>query len=245
MRFTRFYTGSGIKDGGFGRLDKTVKIKILKGSSIFSSLDESELAELSEIVSEKQYSPGNHVFWEGDRPDYFYILAGGRIKVSKVSASGREFVVAFFGPGDIFGEVAVFEDKPYPASAQATESTTVLAVGKDHFTKFLSRYPAVALKIINMLGSRLRDAMGRLRDLASERVEQRIAGILVMLSSKFGPELPFTRQEIADMAGTTIETTIRTMTRFKESGIIKSARGRITVLNKNSLRTISEVPPQE
>ena len=63
--------------------------------------------------------------------------------------------MAFFGPGDIFGEVAVFEDKPYPASAQATESTTVLAVGKDHFTKFLSRYPAVALKIINMLGSRL------------------------------------------------------------------------------------------
>jgi CRP/FNR family transcriptional regulator len=167
-------------------------------------------------------------------------LAGGRIKVSKVSASGREFVVAFFGPGDIFGEVAVFEDKPYPASAQATESTIVLAVSKDRFTKFLSRCPTVALKIINILGSRLRDAMGRLRDLAGERVEQRIAGILVMLSFKFGPELPFTRQEIADMAGTTTETTIRTMTRFKENGIIKSARGRITVLDKNSLRTIAE-----
>ena len=87
--------------------------------------------------------------------------------------------------------------------------------------------------------------MGRLRDLAGERVEQRIAGILIMLSSKFGPELPFTRQEIADMAGTTIETTIRTMTRFKENGIIKSTRGRITVLDKNSLRTISEAPSQE
>jgi CRP/FNR family transcriptional regulator len=172
-------------------------------------------------------------------------LAEGRIKVSKVSASGREFVVAFFGPGDIFGEVAVFEDKPYPASAQATELTTVLAVSRDRFIKFLSCYPIVALKIINMLGSRLRDSMGRLRDLAGERVEQRIAGILVMLSSKFGPELPFTRQEIADMVGTTIETTIRTMTRFKENGIIKSARGRITVLNKNSLRTISEGLPQE
>ncbi len=79
-------------------------------------------------------------------------------------------------------------------------------------------------------------------DLAGERVEQRIAGILVMLSSKFGPELPFTRQEIADMAGTTIETTIRVMTRFKENSIIKSARGRITVLDKNGLSAISERP---
>jgi CRP/FNR family transcriptional regulator len=149
-------------------------------------------------------------------------------------------VVAFFGPGDIFGEVAVFEDKPYPASAQATESTIVLAVSRDRFTKFLSNYPAVALKIINMLGSRLRDALGRLRDLAGERVEQRIAGILVMLSSKFGADLPFTRQEIADMAGTTIETAIRTMTRFKENGIIKSARGSITVLDDTNLRSIAE-----
>jgi CRP/FNR family transcriptional regulator len=225
---------------GVGRLDKTIKIKTLKGSSIFSSLDESELAELSEIISEKRFSQGDYVFWEGDLPEYFYILARGRIKVSKVSASGREFVVAFFGPGDIFGEVAVFEDKPYPASAQATESTIVLAVSRDRFTKFLSNYPAVALKIINMLGSRLRDALGRLRDLAGERVEQRIAGILVMLSSKFGADLPFTRQEIADMAGTTIETAIRTMTRFKENGIIKSARGSITVLDDTNLRSIAE-----
>jgi CRP/FNR family transcriptional regulator len=227
---------------GAGQLDKIGKTKILKRSSIFSSLDESELAELSEIVSEKKFRQGDHVFWEGDRAGYFYVLAAGRIKISKLSPSGREFVMAFFGPGDIFGEVAVFEDKPYPASAQATESTTVLVVSKDSFTKFLSRYPAVALKIINMLGSRLRDAMGRLRDLAGERVEQRIAGILVMLSSKFGPELPFTRQEIADMAGTTIETTIRVMTRFKENSIIKSARGRITVLDKNGLSAISERP---
>jgi CRP-like cAMP-binding protein len=224
------------------RLDKSGKIKILKGSSIFSSLDDSELAELSEVVTEKKFKQGDHVFWEGDRAGYFYVLAAGRIKVSKLSPSGREFVVAFFGPGDIFGEVAVFEDKPYPASAQATESTTVLVVSKDSFTKFLSRHPAVALKIISMLGSRLRDAMGRLSDLAGERVEQRIAGILVMLSSKFGPELPFTRQEIADMAGTTIETTIRVMTRFKENSIIKSARGRITVLDKNGLSAISERP---
>ena len=180
------------------------------------------------------------MFWEGDPAGYFYVLAAGRIKVSKASPSGHEFVVAFFGPGDIFGEVAVFEDRPYPASAQATESTIVLAIDKDRFTKFLSRYPAVALKIINMLGSRLRDAMGRLRDLAGERVEQRIAGILVMLSSKFGPELPFTRREIADMAGSTIETTIRTMTRFKEKGIIKSARGSLTILDKNGLQIIAQ-----
>ncbi len=162
-----------------------------------------------------------------------------------MAPSGREFVVAFFGPGDVFGEVAAFEDKPYPASAQATEPASVLAVNKEGFARFLAGNPQVALKIINMLGGRLRDALARLRDLAGERVEQRIAGILLMLSSKFGPDLPFTRQEIADMAGTTIETTIRVMARLKESCVIKSARGRITVLDKNSLRAVSEGPSRQ
>jgi CRP/FNR family transcriptional regulator len=104
---------------------------------------------------------------------------------------------------------------------------------------FLSRSPEVSLKIINMLGGRLRDAMSRLRDLAGERVEQRIAGILLMLQDKLGPELPFTRQEIADMSGTTVETAIRVMSRLTEDGVIKSTRGKITVTAPDRLNHLS------
>ncbi len=202
------------------------------------------MAELAGITSEKSYNTGVYVLWEGEAPTNFYVVADGRVKISKVSPSGKEFIVAFFGPGEIFGEVAVFENKLYPASAQAVTTSKVLNIRREDFLKFLSQSPDVAIKIINILGSRLREAVGRLRDLAGERVEQRIAGILLMLSHKLGPELSFTRQEIADMAGTTIETAIRVMSRFKEGGIIKTTRGKITIADENRLRLLSEGPPQ-
>ena len=102
----------------------------------------------------------------------------------------------------------------------------------------------VALRIISVLGERLRDTQGRLRDLAGERVEQRLAGTLLMLSSKLGTTLPFTRQEIADMAGTTTETAIRVMSRMKERGIIRSIRGKTIIIDGTKLRLLSEGPPR-
>jgi CRP-like cAMP-binding protein len=94
------------------------------------------------------------------------------------------------------------------------------------------------------LGGRLRDAQTRLLDLAGEKVEQRLASALLRLSSKLGPTLPFTRQEIADMTGTTTETTIRVMSRLKERGIIRSTRGKVIILDKEKLRLLSEGPPR-
>ena len=220
------------------------KAQVLKQSVIFSGLDEDELSELAQLAIERNFTPGEFVFWEEDVPEWFYMVAEGRIKVFKYSSSGKEFIVAFFGPGEMFGEVAVFENKPYPASAQAVAETKVLGIMKESFLSFLAARPQVALRIINVLGGRLRDAQNRLRDLAAERVEQRIAGTLLMLSSKLGPTLPFTRQDIADMAGTTTETAIRVLSRLKEGGIIRSTRGEITVLDNTKLRLLSEGPPQ-
>ncbi len=102
----------------------------------------------------------------------------------------------------------------------------------------------MALRIISVLGARLREAQNRLRDLAGERVERRIARTLFMLSSKLGPTLPFTRQEIADMAGTTTETAIRVMSQLKERGVIRSGRGRTIIIDEAKLRLLSEGPPQ-
>jgi len=144
----------------------------------------------------------------------------------------------------MFGEVAVFEGKPYPASAQVVADTKILGIKKKDFLSFLSTRPRVALSIINILGGRLRDAQGRLKDLAGERVEQRLARTLLMLYSKLGPTLPFTRQEIADMAGTTTETAIRVTSQLKDRGIIRSIRGKIIILDETKLRLLSEGPPQ-
>jgi CRP-like cAMP-binding protein len=216
---------------------------VLRRSLIFSGLDEGDLDALSKLTVRQAFKSGEFVFWEGDSPDRFYVVASGRVKVLKHSSLGKEFVVAFFGPGDIFGEVAVFEGRPYPASVQVISDTEVLGIGRDKFMAFLSGHPEVSLRIINMLGGRLREAQSRLNALAGERAEQRVAKTLLMLSAKLGQSLPFTRQEIADMSGTTIETTIRVMSRMKRAGIIRTLRGRAEILDGTRLKLLSEGPP--
>ena len=220
------------------------KPQILRSSSIFSSLNDDELTELAGLAIERSFMPNELIFWDGDAPEWFYIVAEGEVKVLKHSSLGREFTIAFFGPGEMFGEVAVFENKPYPASAQAVIETKVLVIKRVDFLSFLANRPQVSLKIINILAGRLRDAQGRLRDLAGERVEQRLAGTLVMLCSKLGPNLPFTQQEIASMTGTTGETTSRVLSQLKDRGIIHSGRSKIVILDEFKLRLLSEGPPQ-
>ena len=221
----------------------TEKTQILKKSLIFSSLNEEELSGLVDLAVERSFQPDEFIFWEDDEPDYFYVIARGRIKVVKHSSAGKEFIIAFFGPGEMFGEVAVFEGKPYPASAQAISASKVLGIKRQNFLDFLATRPQVALRIINILGGRLRDAQGRLKDLAGERVEQRLARILLMLASRMGNTLPFTRQELADMAGMTTETAIRLTSQLRKRGIIRSFRGQLIILDEVKLRALAEGPP--
>ena len=225
-----------MKNGGKG--------EILRSSSIFSSLNDDEIVELADLAIERTFQPNEFIFWDGDAPDWFYIVAEGNVKVLKHSSSGKDFIIAFFGPGEMFGEVAVLENKAYPASAQAATKTRVVGVKREDFLSFLANRPQVALRIINVLGGRLREAQGRLRDLAGERVEQRLASVLLMLSAKLGLTLPFTRQEIADMAGTTTETVIRIMSQLKDRGIVRSVRGKVIILDEAKLQLLSEGPPR-
>jgi CRP-like cAMP-binding protein len=216
---------------------------MLKQSLIFSGLKSEELEELALLCSERHLPAGESFFWEDDPPDWFYLLVEGGVKVVKHSSSGKDFIVAFFNPGDMFGEVAVFENRPYPASAQAVTDSTALGIKRMDFLTFLSRRPEVALRIITVLGGRLRDAQSRLRDLAAERVEQRLARVLLMLSSRLGNTLPFTRQDIAEMAGTTTESAIRFLSGLSTRKIIRSTRGKMVILDELKLKLLSEGPP--
>jgi CRP/FNR family transcriptional regulator len=207
-------------------------------------LNDDELSELANLAIEKSFMPNEFIFWDGDAPEWFYIVAKGKVKIIKHSSLGKEFIIAFFGPGEMFGEVAVFENKPYPASAQTVTETKVIGIKREDFLSFLVNWPQVALKIINILAGRLRDAQSRLRDLAGERVEQRLASVLLMLSAKLGNTLPFTRQEIADMVGTTTETAIRVTSHLKDRGIIRSVRGKVIILDEEKLRLLAEGPPR-
>ncbi len=221
-------------------LDLLEKAHLLGRSILFAGLAAEDLGKLAAIAAERSFSADETILWEGDPPEWFYVVAEGKVKVVKFASSGKELIVAIFTPGHTFGEVAVFDGIPYPATAISVGKSTVLGFKRDAFLKFLSENPTVALKIINLLGGRLRDAHDRLRDMAGERAEQRIANTLLMLSAKLGPTIPFTRQEIAAMTGVTTETTIRLTTRLKDSGIIDTQRGRITILDEARLKALGE-----
>lgn len=223
--------------------DRKNKADILKNSPIFFSLKDDELNELAGLAVERNVMSNEFIFWEGDAPEWFYIVTDGQVKVLKHSSSGKEFIIAFFGSGEMFGEVAVFENKPYPASAQAVNKTRIVGIKQEDFLSFLAHRPQVALRIISVLSGRLRDAQSRLKSLAGERVDQRLAGLLLMLSSKMGSTLPFTREEIAHMAGTTAETAIRVMSNFRERGFIRSVRGKVMIVDKEKLQLLSEGVP--
>ncbi len=221
----------------------TTIIGLLHKVPIFSNMSNDELQDLANITIEKVYRKGEFVFWEDDPSDWFYLIVEGMVKVYKHTSSGKEFVISYFGPGEIFGEAAVFENKPYPASAQAMRKTSLLCLGRDNFKTFIKKQPEVALKIINILSERLRMAQGRLRDIASGKVEQRLARMLLMLSIKMGDTLPFTRQEIAEMAGTTTETTIRVLSSLGKRNIIRSIRGKVIITDRERLKLLGEGPP--
>ncbi len=212
---------------------------ILGRSDLFADLNAAELEALAALAHTRRLRGGEFVFREEDPADNFYVVRRGRIKVLKHASSGKDFIIAFFNPGEMFGEVAVFGGKPYPASAQAVGSAQVLGVRREDFLNFITARPELSLRIIDVLGGRLRDAQSRLKDLAAERAEPRVARIMLMLSSRLGATLPFTRQEIADMAGITVETAIRIMGHFREEGIIDSERGSITILDEAGLRNFS------
>ena len=213
---------------------------LLSKTFLFSSLDENELGAVASFARARNVVAGETIFWEGDAPEWLYIVAEGKIKVAKYASSGKELIVAIFTQGNIFGELAVFDGKSYPASAVAQVTSRIIGIRRTDLLEFLSTNPSVTLKMINLLGTRLRDAHDRLRDMAGEKVDHRIASVLLMIADKIGPVIPFTRQEIADLSGITIETVIRVTTRLKEHSIISTTRGEITIIDKEKLKLFGD-----
>ena len=219
-------------------------LKFLNQLPIFNSLDANQLKKTANLITPRHFKKGEFIILEGDTSPAFHIIQQGKVKVFKQSFSGKDFTIGIFHRGESFGEVAVFDGKAYPASAQAMEETTVLTIGREEFLSLVAQNPAIAINIIGIMGERIKSAHNRLRDLATDRVEQRLAKVLLMLSSKYGATLSFTRQEIADMTGTTTETTIRVMNRLKNAGIIRSSRGKIVILDETKLLLLSDGPPR-
>lgn len=215
------------------------KVSTLKHSPYFSYLEDRQIKEIASRANVRQFKKGDFLFHEGDPANFLYIISSGKVKQFKMSLTGRAFTTAIMSSGDPLNAVAMFGGGPYFVSAQAIEETTVLSIAKEVFLAFVNRYPIIAIKFISILGRVLNSAYERLTDLAGETAGQRVFNVLYMLHFKFGDHIPMTREEIAEMAGTTTETTIRVLSKLKSLGIIESKRGRIVMINKDKFRDIS------
>lgn len=221
------------------------KKEFLKSLPLFSTLSDTDLIRLSDMAKEFTYKNGEYVFYEGDPPDWFCIVKEGNIKAIKQAEDGKEIIMHMFKAGDTFGEVAVFDRRPYPASALTVGQTMVIKFHHTHCFEILETMPEVAAKFLLTMGRKQREFVDRIEAALTSRVEKRIANTLLKLATMTDTErresinLHLTRKDIASMVGTTIETTIRVMSRLQKEGVIETTRSGITILRLKKLQEIS------
>jgi len=216
----------------------------LRQSPVFAGLPASEVEVLARVAQEASYRPREFVFLEGDPAVWFCLVRSGRVKIVRHSRAGKDVVLEILGPGEVFGGVAVIEKRPYPAAAQAVEPTVVVKLPADAILDLTQRYPAVIRELALLIGRRLRAAHDSVKALAVDPVEARLAGALLRLLEREGTgtprglALPFhlTRQSLADMTGTTVETTIRVVSRWIKAGLVLDEGGRLIVRDVEALR---------
>lgn len=226
---------------------KSEKLEDLKKISIFASLNDDELKEIQPYLIKENFKKKQEIFSEGDSPDWFYMLISGKVKITKLSHDGREIIIELISPLDFFGGFAVLKGFPYPANAVAMEDSEVIKISRHNLSRIIDRFPNVMYNITSSLGERIREFHDTLKNIALERVESRIAALLLKLADKTGEKkegktvlinMRLTKQDIAEMVGTTVETTIRIMSRFKKSGLIGDKDGNILIKNLDALKSI-------
>ncbi len=201
----------------------------LSSVPIFSGLTEQELAFLTARTVERKVETGELVFSEGDPCAGLFVVRSGNIRIFKSSASGREQVLAIEGPGSSIAELPVFDGGSYPASAQAASPSSLLFVSKQHFHALCLQHPEVALKVLRVVGGRLRRLVGIIEELSFTTVRHRLAALLVRLAKSEGKSsgkgvaftLPANNQEIAAQLGTVRELVSRNFSRLQSEGLIE------------------------
>ncbi len=221
--------------------------KNIKKIELFKNLSDMELRELEPYLVTATYKKKEDIFFEGSQPEWFYIVFKGKVKITKISHEGKEIILEIISPFDIFGGVAVIRGFPYPANAAAMEDSEVVKISRKNLMRLVDRFPNLMYCIALQLGDRMKSSYDSLKNIALERVEARIAALLLKLSNKVGVEtskgilidMRLTKQDVADMVGTTVETSIRTFSKFKKEGLVTVTNGKITIRDREALVALS------
>jgi len=230
-----------------GQTPEDLKIDLLKKTHLFEDLSPQELREVAKYIQVRNYTKGEYVFFEEEAEPGIFILVEGLVKLIKETSDGRSIIVRLVFPGEVFGWIEWGKSVPkFKYTAMAALPSTILYISNKDFINLAIKYPAIAIKLTCDATHNLLQTYEVLKSIASGKVEERIAKLLLELAEKAGEKkdgriiirLPLTRQDIAEMTGTTVETTIRVMSKWKKQGIINTERGYIEIIDKKALEKL-------
>jgi CRP/FNR family transcriptional regulator len=217
----------------------------VEGNGILCALSHESKDFLSERKGDNFYKKGQTIFYEGNHANGLFCIYDGKVKLSKLGDDGKEQIVRFAKTSDILGYRSLLSDEPYHATATAMEDCHVCLLSKDKFMQLMEKDPKLSLSVVQLLSKDLRGAEQLLIDIAQKSVKERISEALLLLKNTFGYledgktiGASMTRSEIADIAGTTTETTIRTLAQLSKDGLIELKGKKIVI--KDFPRLVSE-----
>lgn len=212
----------------------------LRDIPIFSNLSGAELAEVAKLVHERKAAKGQHLFYEGQSLDAVYFLLSGFLKVFKIDEDGREQIISYLQPGDMFPHVGFFSEGPYPGTAQVLEDSQLGSIAVKDFEKLLARQPQIAITVMRVLGKKILELQQKLQDVTQQNAADRIVRALVHLSVLHGESLDggmqmsvrVTNRELAGMVGTSRETVNRVLNDLRRHKQIDLIQDRLWVSNE-------------
>ena len=226
----------------------TVNRALVKALALFEKMNDSELDEILASASSRRYGVGESVFEQGQLADHFFVLLHGRLRVTQVTPEGQQVIVRMVNPGDLFGIAKALRRPDYPGTATAVSESIALAWQMSNWDVFLDRHPALAVNAMQTMGGRLQEAHTRLKEMATEEVERRVAHAVLRLANQSGRkepggiriDFPVSKQDIAEMTGTTLHTVSRILSAWEAAGLVEGGRQKLLVRDPHRLLLIGD-----
>lgn len=208
----------------------------LRAIPFFATLDERALADVARRMVACAYRPGEHIIVEGDAPPGLFFVVRGRVRLSRTAPDGREQVLAMVAAGENFNAVPLFDERPNPTTARAMSQVRCLLLPRHALADLLRRHPDLALAALREMAEQLRDLVALVEDLAFRSVRERLARQLLYEAAEGTAEL--TQQELAERTGTVREIAGRALRQLAQEGLVRLARGRVVVLDRDGLARV-------
>jgi CRP/FNR family transcriptional regulator, nitrogen oxide reductase regulator len=227
-----------------------VSVEELRQTLVFRQASEEDLQDILEMSTTRQVEEGEYFFLQGDAADHAFVLSHGQVKLLQSNRLGQVVNLRTVYPWQLFGALgAVRGIAEYPASAQTLEDSSALAIPSDYFRDLLQRRPELSMDLMQLMTSYILEMQSRYRELATERVEQRICRAMLRLAAQSGQrvedgiELSLSREDLAEMTGTTLHTVSRVLAEWHRRGLVAAGRERIRLLQPHDLVRMAEGLP--